>query len=252
MVQKLTGLVLRTTEYKESDLILNILTREQGLISAKARAVRTNRSHNKGACQLLCYSEFTITDYKGFSAISEANAIEMFPELRTDIELLSLASYFAQAAEVLSQEDAGSGEVLSLTLNALYALAKLRKPQDLVKAAFELRLACIGGYEPDLTGCAVCGRADCGRFLVSGGCLQCLECGLGEGLSLPVSAGCLGRDAVYHGLRCEAAFFVFARRPGPQGADRRGGDVSRDAARAWILHTGFLQITTFDIGNNAK
>ena len=54
MVQKLTGLVLRTTEYKESDLILNILTREQGLISAKARAVRTNRSHNKGACQLLC------------------------------------------------------------------------------------------------------------------------------------------------------------------------------------------------------
>lgn len=157
MVQKLTGLVLRTTEYKESDLILNILTREQGLISAKARAVRTNQSHNKGACQLLCYSEFTITDYKGFSAISEANAIEMFPELRSDIELLSLASYFAQAAEVLSQEDAGSGEVLSLTLNALYALAKLRKPQDLVKAAFELRLACIGGYEPDLTGCAVCG-----------------------------------------------------------------------------------------------
>ena len=158
MVQKLTGLVLRTTEYKENDLILNILTREQGLISTKARAVRTNRSHNKGACQLLCYSEFTITDYKGFSAISEANAIEMFPELRSDIELLSLASYFAQAAEVLSQEDAGSGEVLSLTLNALYALAKLHKPQDLVKAAFELRLACIGGYEPDLTGCAVCGR----------------------------------------------------------------------------------------------
>lgn len=191
MVQKVTGLVLRTTEYKESDLIMNILTREQGLISTKARGVRTNRSHNKGACQLLCYSEFTITDYKGFSAISEANAIEMFPELRSDIELLSLASYFAQAAEVLSQEDAGRGEVLSLTLNALYALAKLRKPQDLVKAAFELRLACIGGYEPDLTGCAVCGRADCGRFLVSGGCLQCLECGLGEGLSLPVSAGCL-------------------------------------------------------------
>lgn len=176
----------------------------------------------------------------------------MFPELRTDIELLSLASYFAQAAEVLSQEDAGSGEVLSLTLNALYALAKLRKPQDLVKAAFELRLACIGGYEPDLTGCAVCGRADCGRFLVSGGCLQCLECGLGEGLSLPVSARVSGRDAVYHRLRRKAAFFVFARRTGPQGTGRRGGDVSRDAAGARILHTGFLQITTFDIGNNAK
>ena len=185
------GLVLRTTEYKETDRILTVLSADHGLLTMKARGVRSNRSKLKGACQLLTYAEFTVGEAHGFSSITEATAIEMFPELRTDIELLSLASYFAQAAEVLSQEDAGRGEVLSLTLNALYALAKLHKPQDLVKAAFELRLACIGGYEPDLTGCAVCGRADCGRFLVSGGCLQCLECGLGEGLSLPVSAGCL-------------------------------------------------------------
>lgn len=202
MVQKVTGLVLRTTEYKESDLILNILTQEQGLISAKARGVRTNRSRNKGACQLLCYSEFTITDYHGFSGISEAAAIEMFPELRTDIELLSLATYFAQAAEVLSQEDATSGAVLPLTLNALYALAKLRKPQDLVKAAFELRLACIGGYTPDLSGCAVCGREDCGRFSVTGGVLQCAQCGESEGLSLPVSSGCLA--AMRYIVSCDA------------------------------------------------
>ena len=209
MVEKVTGLVLRTTEYKESDLILNILTREQGLISTKARGVRTNRSRNKGACQLLCYSEFTIAENRGFSAVSEATAIEMFPELRTDIELLSLATYFAQAAEVLSQEDAASGEVLPLTLNAFYALAKLQKPQDLVKAAFELRLACVGGYEPDLTGCAVCGRQDCGRFLVSGGCLQCLECGIGEGLSLPVSAGCLAE--MRYITRCDAKrLFAFS------------------------------------------
>ena len=202
MVQKLTGLVLRTTEYKESDLILNILTREQGLISAKARAVRTNRSHNKGACQLLCYSEFTITDYKGFSAISEANAIEMFPELRTDIELLSLASYFAQAAEVLSQEDAANGEVLSLTLNALYALAKLRKPQDLVKAAFELRAACLGGYTPELSGCAVCGDPEPDRFDVRGGILCCASCSAGEGLRLPVSPGSLA--AMRYLVSCDA------------------------------------------------
>lgn len=214
--------------------------------------MRTNRSHNKGACQLLCYSEFTITDYKGFSAISEANAIEMFPELRTDIDILSLASYFAQAAEVLSQEDAGSGEVLSLTLNALYALAKLRKPQDLVKAAFVLPLACIGGYEPDLI------RV---RGLRTGG----LRAVFGVGW-LPAMSGVRAwRGAEPAGerrvsgprcgisrLRCEAAFFVFRSTARPQGADRRGGDVSRDAARAWILHTGFLQITTFDIGNNAK
>ena len=129
------GLVLRTTEYKETDRILTILTDHDGLLSVKARGVRSNRSKLKGACQLLTYAEFTISDARGFTAITEATAIEMFPELRNDLLLLSLASYFAQLAEVLSQEDASSPALLSLILNALYALSKLKKPPRLVKAA---------------------------------------------------------------------------------------------------------------------
>ena len=135
------GLVLRTTEYKETDRILTILTDHDGLLSVKARGVRSNRSKLKGACQLLTYAEFTISDARGFTAITEATAIEMFPELRNDLLLLSLASYFAQLAEVLSQEDASSPALLSLILNALYALSKLKKPPRLVKAETELRLA---------------------------------------------------------------------------------------------------------------
>ena len=145
------GLVLRTTEYKETDRILTILTDHDGLLSVKARGVRSNRSKLKGACQLLTYAEFTISDARGFTAITEATAIEMFPELRNDLLLLSLASYFAQLAEVLSQEDASSPALLSLILNALYALSKLKKPPRLVKAATELRLAAIAGYMPELS-----------------------------------------------------------------------------------------------------
>ena len=143
------GLVLRTTEYKETDRILTILTDHDGLLSVKARGVRSNRSKLKGACQLLTYAEFTISDARGFTAITEATAIEMFPELRNDLLLLSLASYFAQLAEVLSQEDASSPALLSLILNALYALSKLKKPPRLVKAATELRLAASRTTAPE-------------------------------------------------------------------------------------------------------
>ena len=106
------GLVLRTTEYKETDRILTVLSADHGLLTMKARGVRSNRSKLKGACQLLTYAEFTVGEAHGFSSITEATAIEMFPELRTDIVLLSLASYFAQLAEVLSQEDAASPALL--------------------------------------------------------------------------------------------------------------------------------------------
>ena len=86
------GLVLRTTEYKETDRILTVLSADHGLLTMKARGVRSNRSKLKGACQLLTYAEFTVGEAHGFSSITEATAIEMFPELRTDIVLLSLAA----------------------------------------------------------------------------------------------------------------------------------------------------------------
>lgn len=209
MYQTTRGLVLRTTEYKETDCILTILTAADGLLSVKARGVRSNRSKLKGACQLLTYAEFTIADTRGFRWISEATAIEMFPGLRTDIELLALGSYFAQLAEVLSQEDAASPALLSLILNALYALSKLGKPPRLVKAATELRLAAIAGYLPELSGCCVCGNPDPDRFSIADGTLECAGCRASDGVRMPVSPASLA--AMRYILSCpEKRLFSFS------------------------------------------
>lgn len=202
MFLKTDGLVVRQVNYKDNDQILTVLTKEHGLMTLKARGVRSRSSRLKGACQLLAYSEFTVFENRGFHTIDEANAIQMFPELRTDIELLSLASYFAQVAEVLSQEDMPNPELLSLTLNALYALCRRLCTPELVKAAFELRAACLGGYTPELSGCAVCGDPEPDRFDVRGGILCCASCSAGEGLRLPVSPGSLA--AMRYLLSCDA------------------------------------------------
>ena len=202
MFLKTDGLVVRQVNYKDNDQILTVLTKEHGLMTLKARGVRSRSSRLKGACQLLAYSEFTVFENRGFHTIDEANAIQMFPELRTDIELLSLASYFAQVAEVLSQEDMPNPELLSLTLNALYALCRRLCTPELVKAAFELRAACLGGYTPQLSGCAVCGDPEPDRFDVRGGILCCASCSAGEGLRLPVSPGSLA--AIRYLVSCDA------------------------------------------------
>lgn len=202
MFLKTDGLVVRQVNYKDNDQILTVLTKEHGLMTLKARGVRSRSSRLKGACQLLAYSEFTVFENRGFHTIDEANAIQMFPELRTDIELLSLASYFAQVAEILSQEDMPNPELLSLTLNALYALCRRLCTPELVKAAFELRAACLGGYTPELSGCAVCGDPEPDRFDVRGGILCCASCSAGEGLRLPVSPGSLA--AMRYLVSCDA------------------------------------------------
>lgn len=193
MYEKTEGIVLRETEYRDADKLLTVLTREHGKITVKARGVKSGRSRSKAACQLLTYSEFTLLEKQGRYVITEAVPKEMFSELRTDIELLYLASYFAQVTEAVAQEEDASPELLSLLLNALYALAKLKKPQKLVKAVFELRLACIAGFLPDLRGCAVCGNPSPDRFNITQGVLQCASCGNEStaGIRMPVSPGTL-------------------------------------------------------------
>lgn len=203
MYFKTEGLVLRETEYKDADKLLTVLSRDRGRLTLRARGVRSRSSRLKSGCQLLAFSEFTVFEGRGSMAVDEAVPLELFLPLREDIELLSLASYFAQVAEVLSQEDAPNPELLSMCLNGFYALSKLNRPQRLVKAAFELRAACLAGYTPMLDGCAVCGNPSPDRFLVSGGVLQCAGCRQPEetGVRLPIHPGTL--DAMRYLTSCE-------------------------------------------------
>lgn len=193
MFFKTDGVVLREADYNDTDRMLTVLTRDSGRMTLKARGVRSSRSPLKAACQLLTYSEFTVLERRGYLTVTEAVPKEMFLDLRSDLECLSLASYFAQVAEVVSQEDSPNPQLLSLLLNCMYALGKLQKPQPLVKAVFELRTACLAGYTPDLSGCAVCGNPTPDRFNVAHGVLQCEGCRAEElnGLRLPVSEGML-------------------------------------------------------------
>ena len=193
MYIKTNGIVLREVEYKDNDKLLTVLTQELGKRTFRARGVKSSHSRMRSACQLLAYSEFTVLETRDRYVITEAVTKEMVPELRTDIELLYLASYFVQLTDAVAQEGDEMPELLSLLLNALYALAKLKRPQALVKAVFELRLACISGFLPDLRGCAVCGREDSDRFNITQGVLQCSTCRSPEleGIRMPVSPGTL-------------------------------------------------------------
>ena len=125
--------------------------------------------------------------------INEAATIELFHDLRRDLGKLSLGTYFAQAAEVICQEDLPNPELQSLVLNCLYALSKLDEPELKVKAAFELRVACLAGFQPELTGCAGCGKEWPDRFDLKAGMLECAACRNPEsdGIRMPVSPGVL-------------------------------------------------------------
>lgn len=193
MYLTIQGIVLRVSDYGDHDALLTVLSRKHGKLTVKARGLRRKNSPLSAVCQLLAYGEFTLFEYRGQYSINEAHVLNLFQKLRSDIEQLSLASYFAQVAELLSQEDYPTPELQSLLLNCLYAISELGLALNQVKAVFELRAACLSGYTPDLVGCHVCGSQTPDRFDLSSGLLECRNCrdGASSGIRLPVTPGIL-------------------------------------------------------------
>ncbi len=197
------GLVLRVSPYNDTDAMLSILTDYHGRISVKVRGLRRKNSPLSAACQLLAYSEFTVFEYKNSFTLNEAHTIEIFSPLRKDLQKLSLATYFSQVSDVISQEDIPDPQLLSLTLNCLFALSNLSHCEQMVKAVFELRCACIAGYAPDLFGCHVCGHTFTDSFDISEGRLECTRCrsGKSSGIRMPITPGIL--DAMRYICFCD-------------------------------------------------
>lgn len=202
MYLTIQAIVLRVTDYNDRDALLTVLSRDHGKLTIKARGLRRKNSPLIAPCQLLAFGEFTLFEYKGQYTINEAHSLELFQGLRRDLCKLSLGTYFAQCAEVLSQEDLPNPELLSLVLNSLYALDKLQKPEILVKAAFELRAASLAGYTPDLFGCHVCGSQSPVYFDISGGALLCEKCRHATtGIRMPVAPAVL--EAMRYIVYCD-------------------------------------------------
>ena len=203
MYLTIQALVLRVTDYNDRDSLVNVLTKNHGLLTVKARGLRRKNSPLTAPCQLLAYSEFTVFEYRGMYTINEGHTLELFQKLRSDLDKLALAAYFAQVAEVLSQEDMPNPELLSLVLNCLYALSKMDAAHEQVKAAFELRCACLAGYTPDTSGCCGCAGPCPDRFDISAGRFECSGCRQpdSDGIRMPVSSGVL--DAMRYIIHCD-------------------------------------------------
>jgi DNA repair protein RecO (recombination protein O) len=142
--------------------------------------------------------------------MTEAQSIELFSGLSRELDLLALGSYFAELLEAVADEDSPNPDILSLGLNALFALSRNEKDPQLIKAAFETRLMCLAGFEPLVSACAFCGNEDPHepRLDLKGGIVRCKSCrsegslSAGSNEAVPLCNGSLG--ALRYITSCDA------------------------------------------------
>ncbi len=184
------GLILKSKRTGESNRLVTVLTRDLGVVSAFANGAAKVAGKSSSATETLCYSTFTLSENKGTYTLSEAVPVEVFFELRSDIERLSLAQYFCELVMNLAVEGEDASELLRLTLNSLYLLSKDLRPMSFIKAVFELRMMTAAGFMPDLAACTVCERDDIAEplFNINDGVVTCQSCGTGVAVGRGVLA----------------------------------------------------------------
>ncbi|MGE0992705.1 DNA repair protein RecO, partial [Bacillus sp. GMa5/2] len=75
MFQKVEGIVIRTTDYGETNKIVTIFSRELGKISAMARGAKKPKSRLASVSQLMTHGHFLIQMGSGLGTLQQGEII---------------------------------------------------------------------------------------------------------------------------------------------------------------------------------
>ena len=172
------GLIIKEQNIGESDRLVYALTKSNGVIKAFVKGAKNIKNQKCASTSLLAYSRLTIYKSRDTYIIGEARTLRIFSKLRYDVQKMCLAQYFCELAITICPREQKAEKYLSLLLNSLYLLSEDKRSADLIKPCFEMRLASMAGYMPDLRMCRTCGEysADTMYFLPHTGMLECLSC----------------------------------------------------------------------------
>lgn len=176
--EAIDGVVVRVRDMADHDRYLSVLTAEKGRISILAKGSRSLKGPQRAVSQLYTYGNFEYYRKGDFCILKGGSPIQPFYALSMDIDRLNLAAYFCDVICEVTDEGEEAGDMLRLLLNSLYAVSRDLYPHPIIKGAFELRVAAMAGYAPELHACAKCGADSHGdAYLdVMNGALLCPDC----------------------------------------------------------------------------
>lgn len=180
MIKKIEGIVLSEIDYKESSKIINVLTKEYGIIGLIARGTKQVKSKLSGVTSKLTYGYFHV-NYKenGLSNLIEVDVIDRFKSIRKSIDLMSYSLYLLELAEKVYKHD--NDETIYDMLIA--SLKKIDEGYDykVITIIFELKMLDYLAIRPVIDECVNCGnKLDIVTISSYRGGYLCKNCAKGE------------------------------------------------------------------------
>ena len=157
-VYKSKGIVLRSIRYGEADRILDLYTRDAGLVSAIAKGIRRTKSRFGGRLEPLSCVDFLAYEGRTLDTITQVEVLRSFHSVREDLKRLEAAGRMVATVRALSGGDEADRRVFNLLYHALDTLEGRASGFESIEAAFSLKLSILAGYAIRLDVCVSCER----------------------------------------------------------------------------------------------
>lgn len=185
---KLNGIIIAENNMGDFDKMLTILTPNYGKISCVAKGARRPKSALLAGTQLFCFGEYLM--YKGTNTyhINSCEIIEMFYNIRTDLDKLKYAIHINKIIQDVTGENENCYRILQLFLNTLYIISETDTDKDFILSIFKLRLLCILGFTPRILQCTSCKEENnLTKFSIRDNGFKCDACGRQDKSSIDMS-----------------------------------------------------------------
>jgi DNA repair protein RecO (recombination protein O) len=145
---RITGIVLKRTNYGEADRIVTLFTKEVGKLSVIAKGVRKPTSKRSASIELGTQLEALIIKGRGMDILSQTMIVNSFPQIKQDLTGCTQLYQLLEIIDVLTREEQELPEVYELFLQTLTNLATQTNHKQLLLSSFKTLTELLGFTPP--------------------------------------------------------------------------------------------------------
>lgn len=174
-VVSVEGFILNSTKYGENSKILNILTKEYGVIGVISKGCMNVKNKNRIVSENYTYATFHIYYKEGkLSTLISADVINYLSNIKSDITNISYLSYLSELVKNVYKEN-NDPIIYDLFINTILKIEEGFNPLVLTNI-LELKYLNYLGVGLNLDECVMCGSTNVVSVSHSMGGYVCARC----------------------------------------------------------------------------
>lgn len=157
-ITRVNGIIISEKPYKESSKLLNIITKEYGVIGVIAKGAKGIKSKLRNVSTKMTYAEFQLSYKEGkLSTLICADIINPLNNIRTNLLRISFASYLLDLTSQVLKEN-NNKDIYNILVSALLKIEE-GLDESVLTNIVELKYLSYLGISPNFDTCAICGSS---------------------------------------------------------------------------------------------